>query len=80
MKELYKNNIKDKILLVWGDDDYIKLVDFLIKENKFEKLLFPDHKQASSLYKKIDLKYRANLDDVGVKNKIQVKEKGSLGI
>lgn len=78
MKKLYKNLIEGGIVLVSGDGDYRQLVDFLIEENKFVKILFPNQKRASSLYKSIDLKYRSDLNDVGVRNKIQ-KEKDSLG-
>lgn len=78
MKKLYYKEITGRIVLVSGDGDYKQLVDFLIGEDKFEKILFPDQKRASSLYKSVDLKYRADLGSEGVKNKIK-KEKGSLG-
>ena len=80
MKKLYRNETFDKIVLVSGDGDYKMLVDFLIEENRFEKILFPDQKRASSLYKKIDLKYRADLNTESMRKKIgRQKEKGSLG-
>jgi len=80
MKKLYRNETFDKIVLVSGDGDYKMLVDFLIEENRFEKILFPDQKRASSLYKKIDLKYRADLNTEPMRKKIgRQKEKGSLG-
>ena len=53
MKKLYKKEEFDKIVLVSGDGDYKMLVDFLIEENRFKKILFPNKKYASSLYKKI---------------------------
>lgn len=53
MKRIYKKEKFDKIILVSGDGDYKMLVDFLIGEDKFEKILFPNKKFASSLYKKI---------------------------
>ena len=40
MKRLYKKEVFDKIVLVSGDGDYKMLVDFLIEENKFRKILF----------------------------------------
>ena len=52
MKKLYKKEDFTKIVLVSGDGDYKLLVDFLIEENRFEKILFPDRKRASSLYKR----------------------------
>ena len=70
MKKLYRNETFDKIVLVSGDGDYKMLVDFLIEENRFEKILFPDQKRASSLYKKIDLKYRADLNTEPMRKKI----------
>ncbi|MDA3840696.1 MAG: NYN domain-containing protein [Patescibacteria group bacterium] len=57
MRKMYKQESFDKIVLISGDGDYKMLVDFLIEENKFEKILFPNKKFASSLYKKITRKY-----------------------
>ena len=75
MKRLYKREDFEKVILVSGDGDYKRMVDFLIEENKFEKILFPDGKRASSLYKKIGAKYFATLDLVDVRAKIEVKKK-----
>ena len=55
------------------------LVDFLIEEKRFEKILFPNKKFASSLYKSIGAEYFDNLDKSDIREKIQTKEKGSLG-
>jgi uncharacterized LabA/DUF88 family protein len=49
MKNLVDNSGFEKIVLVSGDGDYIKLVDYLIKKDRFKKILFPN-KKASSLY------------------------------
>ncbi len=68
MEKLYKKENFDKVVLVSGDGDYKKLVDFLIAENKFKKILFPNKKFASSLYKQITRVYYSYLEDV--KNKI----------
>jgi uncharacterized LabA/DUF88 family protein len=57
MKRMYKKEPFDKIVLVTGDGDYKMLVDFLIQEDRFEKILFPNKKFASSLYKKITRVY-----------------------
>jgi uncharacterized LabA/DUF88 family protein len=70
MKKLYKKEDFNKIILVSGDGDYKMLVDFLIEENKFEKVLFPNRKYASSLYKKLGRKYFAHLEDEDIKKKI----------
>jgi uncharacterized LabA/DUF88 family protein len=70
MVRLYKKEKFEKIILVSGDGDYKGLVDFLIKEDKFGKILFPDQKKASSLYKSIDSKYTASISDTDVRRKI----------
>jgi uncharacterized LabA/DUF88 family protein len=80
MKRLYKKEDFEKIVLVSNDGDYKMLVDFLIEENKFEKMLFPGRINRSSLYKSLSNKFFAYLDDQDIKNKIGVKkEKGALG-
>lgn len=79
MKKMYKGEKFNKIILVSGDGDYKLLVDFLIQEEKFEKVLFPDRSKRSSLYKSLSNKFFAYLDDVDIKNKIEKKEKGALG-
>lgn len=71
MKRLYQKDTFDKVVLVSGDGDYKMLVDFLIEENKFEKILFPNKKYASSLYKSIGGQYFAALSEPGIKSKIQ---------
>jgi len=47
------------------------LVDFLIEEEKFEKILFPNKRFASSLYKEITRVYFDYL--VNVKHQIELK-------
>ncbi len=61
----------DKIVLVSGDGDYKMLVDFLIEENRFKKILFPNKQFASSLYKKITRVYFDYL--VNIKHRIEFK-------
>lgn len=51
MKNVVENTTFHKILLVSGDGDYKKVVDYLVRKEKFEKILFPNKKFASSLYK-----------------------------
>lgn len=78
MKKLYKKENFQRVFLVSGDGDYKMLVDFLIEENRFGKILFPNRQFASSLYKKLGSEYFDYLD--GVREKIAIKkEKGSLG-
>ena len=71
MHKLYKKENFNKILLISGDGDYKMLVDFLIKENKFKKILFPNTKYASSLYKDISRQYFDNLSKKSLKEKIK---------
>ena len=53
MKNLIENTNFHKIVLVSGDGDYIKLVKYLITKDKFKKILHPNKKHASSLYKEL---------------------------
>ncbi|MBP9864247.1 NYN domain-containing protein [Patescibacteria group bacterium] len=71
MKKMYKKEEFEKIVLVSGDGDYKLVVDFLIEENRFAKILFPDRSRASSLYKKIGAAYFDALDAVDVRRKIE---------
>jgi len=76
MKRIYKKEPFDKIILVAGDGDYKMLVDFLIGEGKFEKILFPNKQFASSLYKSITRVYFDYL--LNIKHRIQQNKKGDL--
>lgn len=71
MKRLYLKEKFDKVVLVSGDGDYKMLVDFLIEEDRFEKILFPNRRYRSSLYKSLSLKHVAYLDDADIKRKIK---------
>jgi uncharacterized LabA/DUF88 family protein len=76
MKGLYKKDF-DKSVIVSGDGDYFRLVDFLIAESKLQKILFPNQKFASSLYKRhIEPKYYDYLDSQDIKRKIKFTKKG----
>ena len=41
----------NKIIIVSGDGDYKKLIDYCIKRDRFLKILFPSRKNTSSLYR-----------------------------
>jgi uncharacterized LabA/DUF88 family protein len=71
MKNLLENKNFNKVVLVSGDGDYRKLVDYLIKNDRFKKILFPNKKFASSLYKSITIKYYDNLENSDIKRKIE---------
>lgn len=78
MYRIYKKEYFDGIVLISGDGDYKRLVDFLIAENKLAKILFPDKRRSSSLYKKINNNFYVDLSESDIRKKIQ-KEKGDLG-
>lgn len=70
MKRLYLKEDFERVVLVSGDGDYKMLVDFLVEENRFEKVLFPKQQYASSLYKSIAARYRADLSEPNTRKKI----------
>ena len=74
MKKLYYKESFNKVVLVSGDGDYKQLVDFLIAEEKLEKVLFPDGQRASSLYKKLGAPAFAALDVPDVRKKLEMKK------
>ena len=77
MKHFIENSEGDRIILVSGDGDYWKMVNYLITTDRFEKLLAPNKKGTSSLYKKIPDRYIAYLDDQQIKKKIGHNKTGS---
>ena len=62
MHDIIEEPDLEKVVLVSGDGDYKKMVDYLIEKDKFEKILHPSKNRASSLYKKVGNKYYAYLD------------------
>ena len=64
MKNLLDNQAFGKIVLVSGDGDYMKLIQYLILKNRFRKILFPNKKFASSLYKKLGSEYFDYLENL----------------
>lgn len=51
MRTYIDNQEIKKMVLVSGDGDYKKVVNYLMGKGRFEKILFPNKKYASSLYK-----------------------------
>jgi uncharacterized LabA/DUF88 family protein len=74
MHRLLEEDDFDKIVLVTGDWDYIKLVNYLIEKEKLKKILLPN-KFFSSLYRKIQPKYWINLSLKDVRKKIEYIKK-----
>ena len=70
MKKMAEQEDFDKIFIVSGDGDYIKMVDYLVKKEKFGKMLFPNRKFASSLYHSLGGERFDHLESVAVQAKI----------
>ena len=64
----YKDSV-GKLVLVSGDGDYYRTVQHLVMADRFETVLFPSHKNASSLYKRLSGRYKNYLDDPEVRKK-----------
>lgn len=71
MRKLVDREKFDKVILVSGDGDYWRMVDYLIKKDKFAKLLVPNELAMSSLYRtRTPDTYRVFLDSPDIKRKI----------
>lgn len=70
MKTLIERKDFSNILLVSGDGDYKKLVDYLIEKNCFKKILFPNKQFASSLYAKLGSEFFDYLEKPDIQSKI----------
>ena len=74
MYRLLEEDDFDKIVLVTGDGDYIKLVKYLIEKERLEKILFPN-KKFSSLYRYIQPLYGVNLSLPEIRRKFEYIKK-----
>lgn len=75
MKELIERPDEfSKIILVSGDGDYKKIVDYLISKERFLKMLFPNTKARSSLYNKIGGEMMDFLDRVDIRKNIEYRK------
>lgn len=74
MEKVAEGEDFDKVVLVSGDGDYFKMVRYLIAKNKFEKLLAPNKKSMSSLYRPITPKYTDYLDGPDLMKKIAYRK------
>ena len=75
MRKIAEQEPFDKIFIVSGDGDYKKLVDYLVKKGKFGKMLFPNKKFASSLYKSLGGEFFDYLESKDVRAKISYVHK-----
>lgn len=78
--EVMKNLIEkattfEKILIVSGDGDYKRMIAYLIKKNRFQRILFPNRSNASSLYKKFSPHLYLDLSQGSLRNKLEHKKK-----
>lgn len=73
MKNLADNTAMEKVVLVSGDGDYRKMVDYLVKKKRFKKILFPNKKFASSLYKNLGSEFFDYLENIHVREKIEFR-------
>jgi uncharacterized LabA/DUF88 family protein len=75
MKKLVDSELLGKVYIISGDGDYKKLVDYLVKKEKFGKMLFPNKQFASSLYKSLGSEFYDYLEKDDIKIKIAYKHK-----
>lgn len=71
MKALIEEDF-NKVILVSGDGDYKKTVDYCIKKGRFGKILFPSWKKSSSLYKKMGNNVFVDLGQKGIETKNRI--------
>ena len=69
MRDLFTDAQLGKAVLVSGDGDYFRTVEYFIMMGKFEKIMLPSHKNASSLYKKLTDGFRVYLDGSDARRK-----------
>lgn len=79
MKKIADNEPCDNVLLVSGDGDYKKVVNYLVKKGRFGKMLFPNKKFASSLYNDLGGGYFDYLESTDVREKIEYRRKMKKG-
>ena len=63
----------DKIIIISWDWDFKILVDYLLKKERLKKILFPNKKFTSSMYKPVEMKFKDFL--INSKTKIQYLKK-----
>lgn len=73
MRTLVEEPKCGKTIIVSGDGDYKRMVDYLIEKEKFEKLLIPCRKYGSSLYKSLGSEYYDHIDTASVRVKFSAE-------
>ena len=75
MRDLIENPSLAQVILVSGDGDYWRVVDYLIQKQRLAKLLAPNRHHTSSLYSRyIPDRYISYLDDPMVKRRLQLQK------
>ncbi|MEK7069117.1 MAG: NYN domain-containing protein [Patescibacteria group bacterium] len=77
MKRIAENESFDKVFIISGDGDYKRMVDYLVKKVKFGKMLFPNKRFASSLYKRLGAEHFDSLESIKTNIQYLKNEKGS---
>lgn len=72
---LEKSNEYNRAVFVSGDGDYIRVVEYLLENNKLEKVLHPSKKFASSLYKRLSREYYAFLDTQDMRKLLEYEKR-----
>ena len=73
MRDVYEDELLDKVLIVSRDGDYFRMVEHLYKAGKLEKVLLPSKKNASSLYKQLSNDAFIVIDEHKIKDKVMQK-------
>lgn len=64
----------DKAVIITGDGDFHCLVDYLLKQEKLEKIIIPNQKRYSVLLKRFPSQYLAFVSDLRTKMEYKRKE------
>lgn len=75
MRKIADNEDFSRIVLVSGDGDYFRMVQYLVEKDRFVRLLAPNEKYMSSLYRTLEPKYYAFLNRSDVRQKIELKKR-----
>ena len=73
MRDALTDDMLDKVVIVSGDGDYFRMVEYLYKKEKLAKILLPAVKNASSLYKKLSNNAYIIIEKHNIKNKVMKK-------
>jgi len=77
MRQYAEEETERRFIIVSGDGDYFKAVRHLIDKKRFIKVLFPNKKFSSSLYKKLGSEYYDYLNNIRSYIEYVKIEKGS---